>query len=149
VPEDRKRNAGKSLSMWYDRIEEVGKLALKSFQDDVKLSEETKSIRMEKYKEPSGEWEKQAASLVPSRTIFGPLTLDGIPPEQWVEVNSSPRWWSAGNWPVMAWYWVDGKRSLLDIRDYLELEAGRPVRNFDLVKYFRFLESHGLVTFNR
>ena len=88
-----------------------------------------------------------AASIVPKRLIPGTLTLEGIPPEKWVGVRSSPRWWSQRNWGATSYFWCDGKRNLNEIKELMELEAGVPVRNFDMVGYFRFLEEFDIVDF--
>ena len=67
--------------------------------------------------------------------------------EEWEEVSSSPRWWSARNWAATSYWWADGKRNVNEIKELMELEAGRPVRNFDLIKYFTFLEKYDMVEF--
>ena len=90
---------------------------------------------------------RTSGNLVPRRTIFGTLTLEGIPPETWVGVKRSPRWWNAKNWSTAAWWWCDGVRNLDSIRELMEYEADRKVRGFDLEAYFRFLEKNGLVEF--
>jgi len=87
-----------------------------------------------------------SGNLVPHRTIFGTLTLEGIPPETWVGVKRSLRWWNAKNWATAAW-WCDGVRNLDTIRELMGYEADRPVSGFDLEAYFRFLENQGLVEF--
>ena len=85
--------------------------------------------------------------LYPKRKTIGSPTLDGIPQDQWVEVKGSPRWWSTGNWAASSYWWCDGSRNLNEIKELVELEAGRPVRNFDLVNYYKFLEKYGFVEF--
>ncbi len=61
--------------------------------------------------------------------------------------EKSPRWWSPRNWAASSYWWSDGTRDLNEIKELIELEAGRPVQNFDLINYFRFLEKHDIVEF--
>jgi hypothetical protein len=55
--------------------------------------------------------------------------------------------WSAGNWAAASYWWVDGKRTLKEIKRLCELEAGRPMEGFNLVNYYRFLEKYKYVEF--
>ena len=90
---------------------------------------------------------KTAESIIPDRQYYGSLSLDAIPYEEWKDITRSPKWWSPGNWSASSFWWCDGKRNLLEIKELVELEACRPMTNFDLVAYYRFLEKHGMVTF--
>lgn len=83
----------------------------------------------------------------PKRTKVGTLTLEGIPVKEWQEVNFSPRWWEPTNWAEVSLWWCDGKRDLNQIKELIELEAGKPVENFDLIKYYKFLEKYKMVEF--
>ena len=83
--------------------------------------------------------------MIPKRTKVGTLTLEGIPHDEWREVSSSPRWWSDTNWATASYWWCDGKRNLNEIKELLEFEAGVPVRNFDLIVFYEFLEKYELV----
>ncbi len=85
-------------------------------------------------------WDREAATLIPKRFHFGTLFFEEIPVSEWKEVRSSPHWWSATNWASASFWWVDGKRSIIEIKRLCELEAGIPVANFDLINYYRFLE---------
>ncbi|MFC1528961.1 hypothetical protein ACFL5B_03540, partial [Candidatus Latescibacterota bacterium] len=98
-------------------------------------------------KKEEGPWEREAATIVPKRTQIGTLTLEGIPYEEWKEVKSSPRWWSSTNWATASYFWSDGRRNLNEIKELLELEAGRPVTNFNLIVFNKFLEKFNLVEF--
>ena len=51
------------------------------------------------------------------------------------------------SWAAASYWWCDGDRNLLEIQELMALEAGRPVRNFDLVEYYRFLEKFDMVEF--
>jgi len=85
--------------------------------------------------------------MIPKRTKVGTLTLEGIPHDQWREVRSSPRWWSDTNWATASYWWCDGERNLNEVKDLIELEAGVPVTNFDLISFYEFLEKFELVEF--
>jgi len=94
-----------------------------------------------------GAWEKEAATIIPKRHHPVTLFLAEIPPEEWEEVKASPHWWSATNWAETSYWWCDGRRNLNQIKKLIELEAGIPVKNFDLIKYYKFLEKYNYVEF--
>jgi len=94
-----------------------------------------------------GAWEKEAATIIPKRKYFATLFLAEIPVAEWQEVRSSPHWWSATNWASASYWWCDGKRNLNEIKKLVELEAGTPVRNFDLINYYKFLKKYNYVDF--
>ena len=147
VPENRKREAREILTPYYNDVTEFGKLMTKQFTEAVQNKAKAGSITIVKYEEKTGPWEKEAATIVPKRTKVGTLTLEGIPYEEWAEVKSSPRWWSETEWATASYFWCDGRRNLNDIKTLLELEAGVPVRDFDLIKFYTFLEKYKLVEF--
>ena len=147
VPEDRRDEARKLLAPCIGNIDEYGGLMVKQFRDAVKEKSKRESIKIVRYRKEEGPWEREAATIVPKRTQVGTLTLEGIPYEEWKEVKSSPRWWSSTNWATASYFWCDGKRNLNEIKELLELEAGRPVVNFDLIVFYKFLEKFDLVEF--
>jgi hypothetical protein len=97
---------------------------------------------------PSGEWEDKAAALIPVRRYRGPLSLGDLLVKsedkeamyQVAKGNPDFLWVGA----VQALYWADGKRTLAEIADLLELEAGQRVIE-PLVKYFELLARLGAV----
>jgi hypothetical protein len=105
------------------------------------------SLKIAAPAQPSGAWEKEAASLVPKRFQPGTLFLEEVPPSEWKEITSSPHWWSPTNWASASYWWVDGRRNLVEIKRLCELEAGRPMENFNLINYYRFLEKYKYVEF--
>lgn len=105
------------------------------------------SIKIVKYIKKEGSWEREAANIIPKRKKIGTLYFAEIPVKEWQEVTSPPRWWSATNWASASYWWCDGQRNLNEIKRLCELEAGIPVQNFDLIKYYRFLEKYNLVEF--
>ena len=75
------------------------------------------------------------------RKRFGTLPLDDVAPDQ-REGQPNGAW---ADTPVKALYWCDGRRTLAEVIKLTQLEVGST--NFDLVKYFRFLEKKGYVEF--
>jgi hypothetical protein len=135
------------LSRYVDDVADFGKRITLQFQEEVKNRGKAQSIDIVQYAGTDGSWAKEAALIIPKRTKVGSLTLDGIPVEEWKEVRSAPTFWEARNWAAASYFWCDGTRNLKEIRELVELEAGVPMRNFDLIAYFRFLEKYKMVEF--
>lgn len=144
VADDEKEKAGEYLTKYIEDIDSFGKNQVKRFTEEVKAKAKENSLDLVKYKKPEGEWEREAAQIIPKRNSIGTLTYDGITVE---DTMGYARWWSAGNWAAASYWWCGGKRNLNEIKELVEFEAGRPVMNFDLIEYFRFLEKYGMVEF--
>lgn len=147
IPGDKKAQAHKYLSQYAGKIDEFGKLLVKQFSDAAKEKAKAESVKIVKYVKKEGPWENEASVIKPKRNYIGVISLAGIPAEEWKEVRSDPHWWSARNWASASVWWCDGKRNLNEIKELCELEAGVPVRNFDLINYYKFLEKFNLVEF--
>jgi len=147
VSEDMRSQARDYLSEYTKNLDEFGTLMVQQFQRELQEKARAESISITKYVMTEGPWEKEAAGIIPKRMKVGTLTLDGIPVEALKSASYSPRWWSARNWAAASYFWCDGKRNLNEIKELIELEADVPVRNFDLVAYFKFLEQYGMVEF--
>ena len=147
IEPERKDDAEKLLSRRLKATEDFGSLSVEKFRKMVNTKARFHAIEIVKYEKPVGEWEQEAEKLYPKATKLGVLTLEGIPIEDWAVVTSSPRWWSTRNTAAASYWWCDGSRNLVEIKELVELEAGRPVGNFDLVVYYRFLEKYGRVEF--
>jgi len=98
---------------------------------------------------PPGPREAEAAGLVPSRRVMGGLSLGSLPPAARSEAlavtgGQNPRW---SRLLCCALYWVDGRRTLLEVRDLVEQEMG--ALDIDVFDYFYFLERHGYIQFSR
>ena len=92
-----------------------------------------------------GPQEAKAAGLVPTRQVIGGLSLGSLPPAAWSEAmavtrGQNPRW---SRLLCCALYWVDGRRTLLEVKDLAEQELG-PL-DVDLFDYFYFLGRHGYI----
>jgi len=95
------------------------------------------------------EWEEKAARIVPRRLYRGPISLRPYL-RQLSEEEREQRWQflkahkKGFALPALAVYWADGKRSLLEIADLIELETGQ--RDVELlVEYFQTLAKLNLI----
>ncbi len=99
------------------------------------------------------EEESRAAELVPVRQIRGPVPLqaylgrlDEGDRERWRQLLKERKDGAYYTLTVLALYWADGTRSVLDIADLVELEAGK--RDVELLlTYFQLLEKLQFVLF--
>ncbi|MGA9351675.1 MAG: DUF4910 domain-containing protein [Anaerolineae bacterium] len=96
------------------------------------------------------EWEDKAARMVPRRLYRGPVPLHSYLNQ--LSEKDRERWWRLGKerkkgfftLPTLAEYWANGKLSLLEIADLIELETGQ--RDVELlVEYFQMLGKLNLV----
>lgn len=95
-------------------------------------------------------WEDEAARMVPRRLYRGPVSyrflMRRLPEEDRRDLEDLVRAYGYQVWHLlpMAEYWADGKRSLLEIAERVEMESG--ARNVELlVRAFRALQKAGLV----
>lgn len=96
------------------------------------------------------EWEQKAASLIPKRNYRGPglgigatAELTAAEKEELYQFRKGRK--GAYTAQTLAEYWADGRRSILDIVDRVEMEIG--IRDAELVvREFELLERLGLVT---
>jgi len=147
VNEPERAGVRKELERYLKDIDRFGENMQKHFRGEIKAFAKARSMKIARYKPEKTDRDREAESIVPRRDLVGPLTLEGIPVDKWREVRSSPRWWSSRNWGATSWFWCDGERNLLEIRELMEIEAGASIRNFDIVNYFRFLEEYDMVEF--
>lgn len=96
------------------------------------------------------EWEEKAARMVPRRLYRGPVPfrhyLNQLGEEERERVWQMRKEHKKGFFtlPTLAVYWTNGKRSLLEIADLIELETGQ--RDVELlVEYFEMLDKVNLV----
>ncbi len=147
VPAENKAQAQELLAKYVRQTGETGEALVRRCREAAADKGKALSVKVESPVNPAGAWEKEAASLVPRRFQPGTLFLEEIPPSEWKEITSSPHWWSPTNWASASYWWVDGRRNLSEIKRLCELESGRPVENFDLIQYYRFLEKYKYVEF--
>jgi hypothetical protein len=77
------------------------------------------------------EEEQVAAKLIPLRTVPGPVSvgqhlhrLDAEMREEWRQLLKTRKGYAHHTMNVLALYWADGERSLLEIADLVEMECG-------------------------
>jgi len=96
------------------------------------------------------QWRFVAAGLVPRRLARGPIPLrieldrlDEADRMAWRQLTEKHKG-TEHTLTILALYWADGERSVLEIVDLVEMEAG--VRDVELVlTFFRLLEKLGWV----
>jgi aminopeptidase YwaD len=97
---------------------------------------------------PLDEWDERAAAMVPRRLTRGPISIRNrrgrLSPEDreaWRKLQKEHGRWGG---TLLAVYWTDGRRTLLEIADLVEDECGqRTVEG--LVRYYELLAKMGLV----
>lgn len=147
VPAERRPDAERALAPYIRDTEEFGQLQARQFANAVQARAASSSLKIVRPAKKDSPRDLEAASLYPRATKIGPLTLEGIPPEEWQGIAGSPKWWSARNWAGASYFWCDGTRNLNEIREAIEMEADTSSDKFDIVAWYRFLEKHGLVEF--
>ncbi|MCE5252451.1 hypothetical protein LLG96_19795 [bacterium] len=147
VQEKNRAETQKDIARYMKKTDEFCEFMTGQYREAVREKAEKESLKIVKYSKGKGTWEQEAETIIPKRTTIGTITLEGIPRDQWKVVKSSSRWWSPTNWGNASYWWCDGRRNLNEIRELVELEAGRPVVNFDLIAYYKFLKEQGLVEF--
>ena len=98
------------------------------------------------------EEEQEAARRIPVRKVRGPIPieehlyrLDDEAQEGWRQLLQARKDRTPHTATVLALYWADGTRSVLEIADFVELEIGE--RDVELLlAYFRLLEQLGFVS---
>ncbi len=147
VPADKKAEARECLANYIRPTDDFGASLMRTFRQAASDKARAASLKIPAPARPAGAWEKEAAALIPRRFQPGTLFLDEIPPSEWREITSSPHWWSPDNWASASYWWVDGRRGLSEIKRLCEIEAGKPMADFDLIAYYRFLAKYKYVEF--
>jgi len=147
VPDANKPKAREALAAWVKNIGEFGDLASRQFEEAAARKAKSEFHNVVAPPPQETAWEKEAATIIPKRFYPGTLFFVEIPMSEWKEVSSPPVFWSAGNWAASSYWWVDGKRNLVEIKKLCEIEAGRPMSTFNLINYYTFLKDHKYVEF--
>lgn len=147
VPADKKTAAHSILSRHIVSLDEFGKSMTKSLRALADTRSKTESIALVMPVRQESLWDKEASTIIPKRYLPGTLFLEEIPSSEWKEITGSPHWWAATNWASASYWWVDGKRNLVEIKRLCELEANQPMTKFDLINYYTFLKDHKYVDF--
>jgi aminopeptidase YwaD len=137
---------------WQEEVAEFAKQELARGEAAIKvcLGEQDWIERPEETKRERDEWEEKAATLVPRRLYRGPISLR--PYLNQLSDEERERLWQMRKerkrvfytLPTLAEYWTDGRLSLLEIADLIELETGQ--RDVELlVEYFQMLSKLNLI----
>ena len=138
-----------STSEGFNEMIEESKSRLKGYVDEsleslrvmVDRLLEMRGLKLPVRKIELTELEKTAAKIIPRRLVIGTLTFQDLPEELRAECKWSPAYSTDLNAPL---FWIDGKRSLLEIYRLSKMETGRFSLE-ELMEYFRFLEKAGYV----
>jgi hypothetical protein len=92
--------------------------------------------------------EGKAQNLIPHRTLRGPFPINArlprLSPEEREEAYRLLKEHGYSPVPLLAMYWTNGERTLLEIADLVELESGQRKMEV-LVSYYELLEKLGLI----
>ncbi len=117
------------------------------------IARQTKVKLPEELKRESEPWAERAEELIPVRRYRGPIAqlqpylrrLTWEDREAWHRLRKDFKEKPA-ILPTLALYWADGRRTLAEIIDLVELEAGERAGKW-LVRHFELLEKMGLLEF--
>ena len=141
------------VKRWQEEIAEFARAELARGEEAIRacVGDQAWTWLSEEAERELDEWEKEATKMVPKRLYRGPVSLRAYLHR--LSDEDRERLWKMRKerkrvfytLPTLATYWADGKRSLLEIADLIELETGQ--RDVELlVDYFRVLDKLGLVT---
>ena len=142
-----------AIEAWQEEVAEFankesagGEAAIRALARERDLAELPEASEQE-----LNEWDEKAARIVPQRLYRGPVSLRSHLLNQLSEEEQEQVWQLSQEHkkgffalPTLAVYWADGKRSLLEIADLIELETGQ--RDVELlVEYFQTLAKLNLI----
>ena len=135
---------------WQGEVTEFANRELAKGEEAVRVCAGERAELPEASKPELDEWEEKAARMIPRRLYRGPIPLRHYLNQ--LNEEERERWWQMRQkhkkgfriLPTLAVYWADGKRSLLEIADLIELETGQRDAEL-LVEYFQMLGKMNLV----
>jgi len=135
---------------WQGEVTEFANRELAKGEEAVRVCAGERAELPEASKPELDEWEEKAARMIPRRLYRGPIPLRHYLNQ--LNEEERERWWQMRQkhkkgfriLPTLAVYWADGKRSLLEIADLIELETGQRDAEL-LVEYFQMLGKVNLV----
>jgi hypothetical protein len=137
---------------WQQEVAEFARAELAKGEEAIKacMSEQVGSELQEAPKRELDEWGEKAARMVPRRLYRGPIPLRHYLNQ--LSEEERERLWQMRKerknkfytLPTLAEYWADGKLSLLEITDLIELETGQRDDEL-LVEYFQTLGKLNLI----
>lgn len=139
-----------ALASWQEQVDAAGERELGRARAALV---DLFAYRAEPYSPPPPEvWAERAAAMVPRRLERGPFSLrhrrGRLSPAEREEWRALEKGLGHGTAPLLAMYWTDGRRTLLEIADLVEDECGE--RNLEgLARYYELLEKMGVVKIER
>ena len=148
----KRLSPGIAVAGWQEEVAEFAKRESAKGEEAIRVCARGRDWAElpEASKREQDEWEEKAATMVPRRLYRGPVSLR--PYLNQLSEEERERWWQMRQehkkgfftLPALAVYRADGKRSLLEIADLIELETGQ--RDVELlVEYFQTLAKLNLV----
>ncbi len=139
-----------SLAAWQEQVDAAGERELGRARES--LAELFAAAPAPYSPPPPDSWAERAAAMVPRRVGRGPFSLrhrrGRLSPAEREEWRALNKRLGHGSAPLLAMYWTDGRRTLLEIADLVEDECGE--RNMEvLVQYYELLEKMGVVEVQR
>ena len=123
-----------------DRIDELDAFIDAAKKKLAAFAEAGKPSNVVFKREPKGKKEKQAASLIPVRKLWGSYGLARVPEKVLAKHKLNFSTWSYDqNAPI---FWADGKRSIFDIQWLVGQELGKTPDLEYLVTLFQTLEEY-------
>ena len=143
---------GVVVQRWQEDGAEFARMELAEGEEAIKacVTERDWTELSEEPKREQDEWEEKAAMMAPRRSYRGPASMR--PYLHQLSEEEQERLWQMRKerkrvfytLPTLGEYWANGKRSLLEIADLIELETGQ--RDVELlVEYFQMLGKLNLV----
>jgi hypothetical protein len=146
APKDRRVEA--TVGRLSSEIDAAGRTGLRQAEKTLREYAEAGKKRMVKRRRRANKLEREAANILPRRLFRGPVSI-----RPWLERLSAEdreAYWRLGKehkgsdiLGILAMYWTDGRRSLLEVSRLVELEAGRTDLEY-LTEYYRLLCAMGL-----
>jgi hypothetical protein len=146
----KRLNSGIAVDGWQEEVAEFAERESAKGEEAIRVLARRRDWAEEPEESTLDEWEEKATRVVPRRLYRGPISLH--PYLTQLSEEEREQWWQVSKehkkgvytLPTLAVYWANGKRSLLEIADLVELETGQ--RDVELlVKYFQMLGKLNLV----
>lgn len=148
----KRLSPGIAVAGWQEEVAEFAKRESAKGEEAIRVCARGRDSAElpEASKREQDQWEEKAATMVPRRLYRGPVSLR--PYLNRLSEEERERWWRVRKerkkgfytLPTLAEFWANGKLSLLEIADLVELETGQ--RDVELlVEYFQMLGKLNLV----
>jgi hypothetical protein len=133
-------------------LEETAEEEAKRVEEAIRRYASERELKLRKVRKRRRKIEAQAEAMRPKRRFKGPISV-----REWLRrlpKEDQEAYWRLSRkhreirvQAILAQYWADGRRSLLEIAQLIEMETGRCSLEY-LVELFRLYEKMGLISFN-